>query len=313
MSDEHSPATWRAYTFLFLAQASVGVNIVASKYLLKHISPFALLWIRFLIAAFLLCVIYACLPKKPEDKMLAVVSRLSRRDMFFLFAQGLSAGTLFNILLYLGLHYTSASVAGIITSALPALICVLSFIFLRERLTWSTGLSIVTAVLGLVVINVHNLAVSNQGGLLGDAIILIALLPEAGYYIMVKFHVVSMRPILYAALMNLVNLPFLLIIGPYVPNAFPTHMTTPVALLLLTVGGASAVFYVFWALGSRTVTGSVAGLFTAIMPVSTIVIAWIFLGESISALQMIGMGLVVLSILLSTIRRRQPNYALHTE
>jgi drug/metabolite transporter (DMT)-like permease len=68
-------------------------------------------------------------------------------------------------------------------------------------------------------------------------------------------------------------------------------------LVLILVGLSSALFYLFWNLGSAKIDGTSASLATALMPVCTVVIAALTLGESINVMQFIGMLLVISSIL----------------
>lgn len=67
-------------------------------------------------------------------------------------------------------------------------------------------------------------------------------------------------------------------------------------LILIFLGLSSGLFYVFWYFGARRVDGTMASLSTAIMPVATVMLAWLILGEQLSYLQGLGMGLVILSI-----------------
>ena len=59
-----------------------------------------------------------------------------------------------------------------ITSALPAVIVILSIIILKERLTNRTTLCVCVAVAGLLIINLRNLNEINQNQLYGDALII---------------------------------------------------------------------------------------------------------------------------------------------
>ena len=54
-------------------------------------------------------------------------------------------------------------------------------------------------------------------------------------------------------------------------------------------------------------SGATAGLFTAVMPIGTLIIAWLFLGETILMLQMLGMLLVIFSIILNAIQQKKPS------
>ncbi|MBS0359609.1 MAG: EamA family transporter, partial [Proteobacteria bacterium] len=55
---------------------------------------------------------------------------------------------------------------------------------------------------------------------------------------------------------------------------------------------------VFWYFGSHKVDGIMASLSTAVMPVLTVIIAWITLGEVIGLAQFIGMFFVISSVVL---------------
>ncbi|WP_264770462.1 DMT family transporter, partial [Coxiella burnetii] len=64
----------------------------------------------------------------------------------------------------------------------------------------------------------------------------------------------------------------------------------------------SALFYVFWFSGCNHVSSSSAGLITAFMPIATLIIAYLFLGERITVFQLLGLGLVILSIVFNASR-----------
>jgi drug/metabolite transporter (DMT)-like permease len=59
-----------------------------------------------------------------------------------------------------------------------------------------------------------------------------------------------------------------------------------------TVGG-----YLLWYGGLARVTGAEASLFTAMAPVSAVVLAVTLLGETVSVSQMIGIGCVLVAVL----------------
>ena len=53
----------------------------------------------------------------------------------------------------------------------------------------------------------------------------------------------------------------------------------------------------FWYYGCEKVDGMLASLSTAIMPISTIILAWLFLGEQLTMIQLLGMGIIIASVL----------------
>ena len=78
----------------------------------------------------------------------------------------------------------------------------------------------------------------------------------------------------------------------------PSEISFNLWFLMLLTGVSSGLFYVFWFLGAKHVDGIMASLSTAIMPVATVIFAWIILGEQLSIYELSGMGLILFSIFL---------------
>ena len=280
---------------LILAQTMVGINIVTSKLLLSSIPILFLLAIRFALATVILLPLHWLTPAR-KITVKKHFSSIQQKDWIFIFAQALSAGILFNCLMLLGLNYTDANVAGIITSALPAIIAIMSWLILGETISAKKSLCVGFATLGLIVIAYDKLrGIGATHSLLGDSIVLLSLLPEAAYYVLCKLHSNRLPVFLTSALLNGINALLLL------PAMFFFHWDTLSVdsiswLILFVLGLSSGLFYVFWFIGSQWVDGILASLSTAVMPVATVIIAWILLGEHLTELQSAGMGLVILSI-----------------
>lgn len=281
--------------FLILAQTMVGVNIVASKLLLSSIPILIILEIRFALATLILFPLHWLTP----DKNILVkehFSKLTRKDWYFLIAQALTAGVLFNCLMLLGLHYTDANVAGIITSALPAIIAIMSGIILKEKISAKKSMCIIFATSGLLVIALDKLHHIGAGhSFLGDAIVLLSLIPEAIYYVLFKLHTNRLPIFLTSSLLNGINALLLLPVIFFIPWQ-PANIPVMDWFILYTLGLTSGLFYVFWFFGCKHVDGIMASLSTAVMPVATVIIAWLLLGEHLTILQSAGMGLVLISI-----------------
>ncbi|HAF87906.1 MAG TPA: EamA family transporter [Legionellales bacterium] len=286
--------------FLALAQILVSINIVASKQIVHDMPLFLLLIIRFLLAAMLILPLHYATPAR-QFSIIHHFSKLSKKDVFFLIAQGLSAGALFNCFMLAGLHFTDANIAGIITSTLPAIIALLSWLILKERLAGKTLACIVLATFGLVLIAVEKLHGSHQShSFLGDFLVLLALFPEAAYYVLCKIHAPKLPVFLASSFMNVMNT---LVLTPYFlwhsPNVV---ITTHDWLILVFLGINTALFYVFWYSGSQRIEGVVASLSTAIMPVATVLFAWLFLNEALTSIECLGMFMVLASIVINARR-----------
>ncbi|MFT4059085.1 MAG: DMT family transporter [Legionella sp.] len=281
--------------FLILAQTMVGVNIVFSKYVLSSIPILFILTLRFALAAVILLPLHWLTPAK-KVPVYSYFTKLKRRDWLFILAQALSAGVLFNFLILWGLRYTDANVAGIITSALPAIIAIMSWVILGEKISGKKAVCVGFATLGLIVIACDKLiGIKVRHSFWGDALVLASLLPEATYYVLSKMHVNSLPVFLISSLLNGINailLAFCLAFtawGDFSINSFNWF-------ILIILGLSSGLFYVFWNFGCQRVDGVMASLSTAIMPLATVIIAWMVLGEQLTKGQLLGMGMIILSI-----------------
>ncbi|VEG90655.1 DMT family transporter [Legionella spiritensis] len=283
------------FLLLTAAQSMVGFSIVSSKFLVTTAPIFLLLLVRFSMAALTIAPLHwlTSARKIPVRQHLAA---LSRKDWLFILAQALSAGLLFNCFMLLGLNYTDANVAGIITSALPAIIAVMSWLLLGEAITGKKSVCIFLATIGLIIIALGKFKHAGiNHSFIGDFIILFSLLPEATYYVLCKLHSNRLPVFLVSSLLNGINAILLLPVLFFID--WQTLSMTPFAIfLILLLGISSGLFYVFWYFGSMRVDSILASLSTAIMPVATVLIARVALDEKLTGMQLTGMGLVLLSI-----------------
>lgn len=292
---EHSFTQGMSY--LVLAQIMVAINIVVSKLLLSSIPIFLLMLIRFSLAALVLLPLHWSTSARKVSIRQHLIT-LKQRDWGFIFAQALCAGLLFNCLMLVGLSRTDANVAGIITSALPAIIALMSWLVLDEKISAQKAFCVLFASIGLFIIAYDKLnGVSDSHSFLGDFIVLLSLVPEAIYYILSKIYPNRLPIFLIASLLNAINAILLLpVLGLTDFSALHIHLIDWVILFI--IGLSSAFFYVFWFMGAQKVDGMMASLSTASMPVATVIFAWIILGEQLTLIEFSGMALVILSIVL---------------
>lgn len=288
---------YKGLVFLMLAQSMVGINIVISKFLLSSIPVLIILAIRFALATFILLPLHWMTPARQVSVKIHF-STLRGKDWMFLVGQAMCAGVLFNCLMLAGLNSTDANVAGIITSALPAIIAVMSWLILGEKISAQKGFCVAFATAGLLVIGYGKLQGAGVShSFLGDSIVLLSLLPEAAYYILCKLYSNKLPLFLTTALLNGVN-ALLLLPAIFLMYWDPSQITVVSWFILFVIGLSSGLFYVFWFLGAQRVDGVMASLSTAVMPVATVILAWAILGEQLTRIEFTGMALVISSIVL---------------
>lgn len=288
------------YVALFMAQLMVALAIVVSKILLATLPALLILCFRFAMASVFLAVLVLIFNRKK----IKALKYLTKKDWAFIVAQGLCAGALFNLFFVLGLHYTSAGIAGVVASVLPAVISVFSFIFLKERMTRVALACIALAILGMLLVNAHGFRMQGAHALLGGLLVFMALIPEAAYYTMAKLHPCKLPVFIMSLIMNGVSFPIFFALIYFGPQLSLAGIGGEAVLLLAVSALSSALFYVFWSLGSRFVTGAGVALSAAWVPVNTLLLAALLLHEQASKMQLAGLVLVIFSIVVAALKQK---------
>lgn len=227
---------------------------------------------------------------------------LTKEGMFHLFLQAFFGVFLFSVFLLYGVKYTSATSAGIITSTVPAAIAVLSFFILGERSSVRQAASVCFAVLGIAVISFHGLSGEKESTLLGNTLILGAVISEALFTIYAKKLSGILTPLQMAVGVNLIG--FLLFLPFAIREAVGFNFfAVSLSIWLLVVYyslTASVLSFILWYRGVKKVQAGIAGLFTGFIPVAATLVSVIFLKEYFGLSQFVGMICVLGAIYLGT-------------
>ena len=129
---------------------------------------------------------------------------------------------------------------------------------------------------------------------------------EASYAVIGKKLTGSISPRRITALINLWGLALMTPLGLYAAWHFDFASVAPSlwALLLFYALAASVWTVWLWMTGLKTVPAARAGAFTVMLPISTAAVGVLFLGEQLSALQLLAFGLCLAGVLLATMPAR---------
>jgi drug/metabolite transporter (DMT)-like permease len=130
------------YLLLSITYFTWGVNLVVGRYVVGHIPPMALTWLRWGLA-FLMVLPFAW-PHLKHDWP-AIRSR-----PVYMTVLGVVGTTGFNALAYWALQYTQSINAMLIQATSPLMVALVGFVIFRDRLTTMQTLGIVTSFLGVV-------------------------------------------------------------------------------------------------------------------------------------------------------------------
>jgi len=282
---------WLAYLCLASAMSLVGSYVALSKVLVVVFPVFLLAWLRFGIAA----VAMAPWTKRPPHE-----APLSRHDRWLLFVESFFGNFLFSVCMLFGIAMSSALAAGVIMAAIPAMVALLSRVFLHEHITPRVAAGIACAVGGIALVSLAKNA--GAGSLLGNLLLFGAVVCEAIYVVVGKRLTASVSPKRISALVNLWGFALVTPFGLWQALRFDfATVGVPVWWLLLFYSLAASMVTVWlWMTGLRHVPASSAGVFTVLLPVSAAAVGVIFLGERMAALQAAALGLALVGVVLAT-------------
>lgn len=277
----------------------VGSNVGLGKTIVAYLPVELFALLRFVIA---LAVLWPLL-------RLSRMRRVKRGEWLNLFLQALFGTFGFTLLMLGGVHRTSAVAAGVITSTIPAVVALFSWLFLRERPDARAFASIALAIAGIAVINLAHVDAStaNPGSFAGNLMVLGAVCCESLYVILSRRLTQTLAPLEICAYTHLFG--FLLMLPVGLSGAFSfDYASVPAGIwgLVLWYGLSASVFsFVLWMMGIRHVPGSIAGVFTAVLPVAAAVYGMVFLGERPTPAHGVALACVVAGIALASFKSKR--------
>lgn len=273
---------------LFAINVFWGGSFVANAIALRSIGPIEIASLRFFLAAPLLLII-AYLWK---GKSILIIDK---KDLGTLFIMALTGVTLQYIIQVSAQDYTTATNASLLINTSVFFIIFLSAAFLKERLTaWRIIGSLIGFAGVALLVSKGTLSFDVGGSTTGDLLIL------ASAFLWAIYSIYSKR--LASRYHTLTILNHVFIIGAI--GLIPFYLLTPhapltnlpldaVASILFLALFCSIIAYLVYNIALEKMDASSVALYIYFVPLSTIVLAWLILGESMT-IASIGGGLMVL-------------------
>jgi len=288
-----------AYACLALSMSLVGSYVALSKPLVATFPVLLLAWLRFGIAGL-------AMPhwlRRPANE-----PPMTRRTRGLVFLESFLGNFMFSICMLFGVSLTSAVSAGVIMASLPAVVAVLSWMFLRERITARVVMAIGCAAIGiglLALTPAHAVAPGARTAAmpwLGNLLVFCAVLCEAAYAVIGKSLTGQLGPKRISSLINLwgflLSTPF----GIWFALRFEFAAVHAGTWLLLVVYAVAASIWTvwLWMTGLKHIPAAQAGVFTVMLPVSAALVGVLVLGETLSLMQLLAFALALLGVVLAT-------------
>ncbi len=275
---------------LVLAMALWGSSFVALKYSFQEMHPLMVILGRMVIASFCFLPFYRSVARMG----------LKRRHLLPVLAMCLCEPCLYFLFESMALVYTSASQASMITSMLPLMVALSAGFFLGERISSRTIGGFVVAAAGALWLSMGGQAtVAAPHPALGNFLEFMAMICAAGYTILMKRLSKELHPFFLTGLQAFAGALFFT----------PALLLPSVRAASLSVNGWLAVLYLgtvvsvgaygLYNFGISRIPASQASAFVNLIPVFSIVLGFLLLGERLTFGQGMACALVFSGVLLS--------------
>src|SRR3954451_25318773 len=209
----------------------------------------------------------------------------------------------YNVALNAGEHHVDAGTAVMLIQVSPVLLALLAATFLDERFTTSLALGLALAFGGVALIATASSGSSGGRSVLGVALCLLAAVVYSISLVLQKPLVARLPAIhvtwLACTIGALVCLPF---IGQLVDDT-PAASAFDVWWVALLGVFPTAIAFTTFAYALRTMSASSLGVTTYLVPPITIVMGWLFLGETPPGMAYVGGVLALVGV---AVARRKP-------
>lgn len=237
-------------------------------------------------------------------KMRSEKVKLSTTEWIMVVLLGFLGYYLSSILDFLGLLYVSAGMERLILFIYPTLVIVLSAIFLGQTVRRREILSLLITYIGILIVFITDKVEKTENIYLGAFLIFLCAFTYAAYLIgsgkMIP-RIGASRFTAYAMLVACLSISLHFV---FTHKAEDLYLPLQVYSLSFAMAIISTVLPTFLlAQGIKRIGSSTASIIGTIGPVSTIILAWIFLGETINLYQIFGTVLVILGVFIVSYKK----------
>ncbi|CAQ79297.1 MULTISPECIES: DMT family transporter [Aliivibrio] len=271
-----------------------AANAVVSKLATGAIEPGAIAFYRWLFALFIL--LPFCVKPVWQQRQL-IVKHLGKLAILA------SLGMVLNqCLAYYAAHTTSATNIAVFLSLMPLFSLFLAVPLLGKQLKQQALIGAVISFSGLLYMLSEGSPVSllTKGIQQGDSLMFISSLAYALYSILLNKWKLPLKPwtsvFCQITIATLLQLPLLLSSNSYAIT------TTAFPMVLFAAAFASVLAPWFWLKGVQRIGAAQATLFMNLVPIFTVLISLLFLGQSPTVYHLIGGGFVFIGLLLAQVK-----------
>ncbi len=276
-----------------------GTSFVAIKTALTSFSPMTVMWLRMSVASLVFLPFWRRVPRP----------RPQQGDARILALAVLCIPCLYYLLEGFAVQFTTSSQAGVISAIMPLMVAAGAWVFLRERLSWQSGMALAVSLVGVAVLSSAGAAQeSAPHPVLGNLLELAAMMAAAGSTLAVKHISTRYNPWFLTGLQAAIGVAF------FAPFAFASGAwasfwtATPAAWAAVFYLGtfASLAAFGLYNTALKLMPANRAALAINLIPAVAMLSGWLLLGESLTAAQLAACVAIVGAVVFAELTGRVP-------
>ena len=280
--------------FMLFVALIWGINFTFVKIALSEFNPVVFNGIRLTFASIVL--IFILFITKQGFKV-------PKKDIGKLVVLGIIGNSIYQLLFIYGINLTTASNTSIIMAMSPASVALLSSLFKHERIHWAAWVGIAFSFVGfyLVIVRQPGSFIFSLENFKGDMMIFCANLFWAVYTVFSKPLLGRITPLKWSSITLAVGTVFYL---PFCVPVFSSQDFKQIsfkAWAILAFSGifALAVGYIVWYSSVKRIGNSKTVIYGNIVPIFTVIFAYILIAEKISFWQAVGTVIILAGVYLT--------------
>lgn len=232
---------------------------------------------------------------------------LTKREHLLVIALGIIGYYLSSLFDFLGLQYISAGLERLILFLYPTMTVVLLALLYRQAIVRKVQIAIALSYGGIALVFVHDAGLQGENTMLGASLVFLSTLTYSLYLVGAGHAIARIGTTRFTSYAMIIAslacvLQFLFTHPTHIALELPARVYW-LALAMAAFSTVLPVFMLSWAI--RHIGTGNASLVSSLGPASTIFMAWLFLGEHVTLLQIIGSALVLAGVLVVSLHSRK--------
>lgn len=289
----------RVITIMALLGAMVlwASSFVALKYAFMSYDSMVVIFTRMLIALIFVLIFF---------RKAFIGLEITKNDLKYLFIMALFEPCIYFILEAEALVNTTASQAGMVTTLLPVMVAIGAWIWIGEKITKSIVIGGLIAFVGAMWLSIG--ADSSDYAprpFYGNSMEFLAMVTAVGYTLTLKHLSKRFKPLFLTAFQALIGSLFFFVFLLLPSTTMPTDFPLEPSLAVLYLGiGVSFGAYGLYNYGVSKIPASEASLYVNLIPVFTVLLAYILLDEQFGWHEVIGASFILVGVFIAQYKGR---------